>query len=87
MNIKFRNFRPLARPKLVLNNPSFLRDRRVEAVLFLIGFVVLMGFLGMTMGTKNLLNSIMQTAFELLTHAPHIQPAWDGCPCCGNYVF
>ena len=68
MNIKFRNFRPLARPKLVLNNPSFLRDRRVEAVLFLIGFVVLMGFLGMTMGTKNLLNSIMQTAFELLTH-------------------
>ncbi len=68
MNLKFRNFRHLARPKLVLNNPSFLRDRRVEAVIFLLGFLALMGVLGYTMGTRNLLNTIMQTAYELLTH-------------------
>ncbi len=68
MNIKFRNFRPLARPKWVLNNPSFLRDRRVEALIFLALFIALMGFLGTRMGTRNLLNTIMQTAFELLTH-------------------
>lgn len=68
MNIKFRNFRPLARPKWIPDNPSFLRDRRLEALIFLVGFVVLFGFLGMRMGTKNLLNTIMQTAFDLLTH-------------------
>ena len=68
MNLKFRNFRHLARPKLVLNNPFFLRDRRVEAVIFLLGFLALMGVLGYTMGTRNLLNTIMQTAYELLTH-------------------
>ncbi|MGP1362353.1 MAG: CD0519/CD1768 family membrane protein [Bacteroides sp.] len=68
MNLKFRNFRPLARPKTVHNNPSFLRGRRLEAIVFLVGFVTLVGILGCNMGTSNLLNSIMKTAFELLTN-------------------
>ncbi|MBB1536698.1 MAG: hypothetical protein HG464_001195 [Bacteroidia bacterium] len=47
---------------------GFLRSRRVEALVFLAVLSVFFGSLGWRMGSANLLNSIMATAFDLLTN-------------------
>lgn len=52
-----------------LNNikqSDFLRNRRYEAFVFLILFFGFFGYLGSVMGTTNLLNTIMNTAWDLL---------------------
>ncbi|MBI9066449.1 MAG: hypothetical protein JEZ09_04085 [Salinivirgaceae bacterium] len=45
---------------------NFVRNRRYEAFVFLIVFFGLFGFLGHQMGVANLLNTIMNTAWDLL---------------------
>lgn len=45
---------------------QFLSKRRLEAGIFLLIFAVFFGFLGTRMGTANMLNTIMQTAYHLL---------------------
>ena len=45
---------------------NFLRNRRDEAFIFLILFFGFFGYLGNTMGITNLLNTIMNTAWDLL---------------------
>jgi len=44
----------------------FLRNRRYEAFIFLILFFGFFGYLGSVMGVTNLLNTIMNTAWDLL---------------------
>ena len=45
---------------------QFLSKRRLEAGIFLLIFAIFFGFLGSRMGTANMLNTIMQTAYHLL---------------------
>ena len=45
---------------------QFLSKRRLEAGIFLLIFAIFFGFLGTSMGTANMLNTIMQTAYHLL---------------------
>ncbi len=45
---------------------NFLRNRQYEAVMFLITFFAIFGYMGHTMGVANMLNTIMQTAWDLL---------------------
>ena len=45
---------------------QFLSKRRLEAGIFLLIFAIFFGFLGTRMGTANMLNTIMQTAYHLL---------------------
>jgi len=45
---------------------QFLSKRRLEAGVFLLIFALFFGFLGTQMGTANMLNTIMQTAYHLL---------------------
>ena len=45
---------------------QFLSKRRLEAGIFLLIFALFFGFLGTRMGTANMLNTIMQTAYHLL---------------------
>lgn len=45
---------------------SFLQQRRYEAVLFLIVFFGIFGYMGHVMGLANMLNTIMNTAWDLL---------------------
>lgn len=47
-------------------NLKFLTKRRIEAGLFLLTLVLFFGYLGSVMGTKNLLNTIMETSYALL---------------------
>ena len=47
-------------------NLKFLTKRRIEAGLFLLILFLFFGFLGTRMGTNNLLNTIMATAYDLL---------------------
>lgn len=49
-----------------INNWQFLSKRRLEAGIFLLVFALFFGFLGTRMGTANMLNTIMQTAYHLL---------------------
>jgi hypothetical protein len=49
-----------------LKQSNFLRYRRYEAFVFLILFFGFFGYLGSTMGVTNLLNTIMNTAWDLL---------------------
>jgi len=49
-----------------INNWQFLSKRRLEAGIFLLIFALFFGFLGTRMGTANMLNTIMQTAYHLL---------------------
>lgn len=44
----------------------FLTRRRIEAGVFLLAFFLFFGFLGTRMGTANLINTIMATAYDLL---------------------
>ncbi len=43
-----------------------LDGRRVEAIIFLLVFVLFFGFLSMRMGTQNMLSTLMKTAYTLL---------------------
>jgi hypothetical protein len=49
-----------------IKQSDFLKFRRYEAFVFLILFFGFFGFLGHTMGVTNLLNTIMNTAWDLL---------------------
>lgn len=49
-----------------IKTPDFVRNRRHEAFVFLIIFGAFFGFLGYKMGVANLLNTIMNTAWDLL---------------------
>lgn len=66
--MKFNAFRSFARPTGHLNAPGFLKRRRLEALIFLALFVLLFSLLGYKMGMAHMLNSIMHTAYELLTN-------------------
>jgi hypothetical protein len=49
-----------------IKNTDFLRNRRYEAFVFIILFGGFFGYLGYVMGIANLLNTIMNTAWDLL---------------------
>jgi len=49
-----------------IKQSDFLRNRRYEAFIFLILFFGFFGYLGHVMGTTNLLNTLMNTAWDLL---------------------
>lgn len=49
-----------------IKQSDFLKNRRYEAFIFLILFFGFFGYLGSVMGTTNLLNTIMNTAWDLL---------------------
>jgi len=49
-----------------IRNTDFLRNRRYEAFVFLLIFFGFFGYLGYEMGVANLLNTIMNTAWDLL---------------------
>jgi hypothetical protein len=49
-----------------IKNTDFLRNRRYEAFIFLILFFGFFGYLGHVMGVSNMLNTIMNTAWDLL---------------------
>src|SRR6056297_2874603 len=51
---------------LNIKNTEFLRNRRYEAFVFLIIFFGFFGYLGNVMGVSNMLNTIMNTAWDLL---------------------
>lgn len=54
------------KPFFMLKNSSFVVKRRYEAFIFLLIFFAFFGILGSRMGTANLLNTIMNTAWDLL---------------------
>lgn len=64
MGLHFR-FREMNAIKSIKQS-DFLRNRRYEAFVFLIIFFGFFGYLGHVMGTTNLLNTIMNTAWDLL---------------------
>lgn len=66
--MKLNAFHNLARPAGHLNAPGFLKRRRIEALVFLALFLLLFALLGYRMGLANMLNTIMHTAYELLTN-------------------
>ncbi|MDQ2177757.1 hypothetical protein [Marinifilum sp. D714] len=49
-----------------IKETDFLKKRRYEAVMFLLTFFGIFGYIGHTMGVSNMLNTIMQTAWDLL---------------------
>lgn len=49
-----------------IKKSDFLRNRRYEAFIFLLLFFGFFGYLGSVMGVTNLLNTIMNTAWDLL---------------------
>ena len=49
-----------------INQADFLKNRRYESVIFLAVFFGFFGFLGHKMGVGNMLNTIMNTAWDLL---------------------
>lgn len=49
-----------------LKQSNFLKQRRYEAVIFLVLFFGVFGFVGSKMGVANMLNTIMNTAWDLL---------------------
>lgn len=65
---RFRAAQQLAKPRGTMNAPGFLHSRRMEALIFLAGLFLFFGFLGWRMGAANLLNSMMATAYDLLTN-------------------
>lgn len=66
--MRYKAVLQLAKPAGRVNAPGFLRRRRVEALLFLAGLSIFFGFLGWRMGAAHLLNSMMRTAYDLLTN-------------------
>jgi len=51
-----------------IKNSNFLLQRRYEAVVFLMLFFGIFGYIGHVMGVANMLNTIMNTAWDLLTN-------------------
>ena len=49
-----------------IKKSNFLVQRRYEAVLFLVVFFGIFGYISSTMGLANMLNTIMNTAWDLL---------------------
>lgn len=49
-----------------IKESNFLKQRRYEAVLFLFVFFGIFGYMGHVMGVSNMLNTIMNTAWDLL---------------------
>nr|WP_320118591.1 nucleoside recognition domain-containing protein [uncultured Marinifilum sp.] len=49
-----------------IKETNFLKQRRYEAVMFLLTFFGIFGYMGHTMGVSNMLNTIMNTAWDLL---------------------
>lgn len=49
-----------------IKETDFLKKRRYEAVMFLLTFFGIFGYVGHHMGVANMLNTIMQTAWDLL---------------------
>lgn len=49
-----------------IRETDFLKKRRYEAVMFLITFFGIFGYVGHNMGVANMLNTIMNTAWDLL---------------------
>jgi len=49
-----------------IKETDFLKKRRYEAVMFLLTFFGIFGYIGHTMGVANMLNTIMNTAWDLL---------------------
>ena len=49
-----------------IKQSDFLQQRRYEAILFLAVFFGIFGYIGSTMGVTNMLNTIMNTAWDLL---------------------
>jgi len=49
-----------------IRETNFLKKRRYEAVMFLITFFGIFGYVGHSMGVSNMLNTIMNTAWDLL---------------------
>ena len=49
-----------------IKQSNFLQQRRYEAILFLAVFFGIFGYIGSTMGVTNMLNTIMNTAWDLL---------------------
>ncbi len=49
-----------------IKETNFLKNRRYEAVMFLITFFGIFGYMGHSMGVANMLNTIMNTAWDLL---------------------
>ncbi|MFA8437103.1 MAG: nucleoside recognition domain-containing protein [Marinifilaceae bacterium] len=49
-----------------IKETDFLKQRRYEAVVFLVGFFGVFGYIGHHMGVSNMLNTIMNTAWDLL---------------------
>lgn len=66
MGRKFDEFTPITTPRRVVRMPHFLRNRRIEAFVFLAIFFAFFGFMGSRMGTAHLLSTIMYTAYDLL---------------------
>ena len=51
-----------------IKNSNFLLQRRYEAIVFLVLFFGIFGYIGHVMGVANMLNTIMNTAWDLLTN-------------------
>ena len=51
-----------------IKNSNFLLQRRYEAIVFLVLFFGVFGYIGHVMGVANMLNTIMNTAWDLLTN-------------------
>ena len=49
-----------------INQANFLKNRRYESLIFLAVFFGFFGFLGHKMGVGNMLNTLMNTAWDLL---------------------
>ena len=49
-----------------IKESNFLKQRQYEAILFLVVFFGIFGYIGHTMGVSNMLNTIMNTAWDLL---------------------
>ena len=49
-----------------IKQSNFLQQRRYEAIVFLVVFFGIFGYMGSTMGVSNMLNTIMNTAWDLL---------------------
>ncbi len=67
ININKKRHFKFSRKKIThIKDSNFLKNRRYEAFIFIILFVLFFGYLGGAMGTTNMLNTIMKTAWDLL---------------------
>ncbi len=67
ININKKRHFKFSRKKIThIKDSNFLQKRRYEAFIFIILFALFFGYLGTKMGTTNMLNTIMKTAWDLL---------------------